>query len=346
MRAAWQGGELLSLTLEPDAESDTTPPSEFARRIQRHLSGESQDLREVPLHLNDVSSFARKVYRAAQEIPPGQVRTYGELAQALDSPGGTRAVGTALGRNPFLLVVPCHRVVGAGGNQGGFSAPGGLATKRRFLALEGYGVESLWDSDELEEGRRYLVKQARLGAIVEAVGPCPLQPLYPDQPFAALARNVVYQQLAGSAAQAIERRVQALGSVPFPSPGEMLALPDESLRQTGLSGPKISALRALSKAVLEGTLDVERLRWLPDDMVVEEVSKIKGLGSWSAEMFLLFHLGRRDLLPVKDLGIRKGFQRLFQSRELPTPSQMQRWSKPWRPYRSLACWYLWRSLEL
>ncbi len=346
IRAQWDQGELQKLSLEPEADVDSTEPTPFARRVQAHLRGQKEDFRDIPLSLARLTPFAQKVYRTAQEIPPGQVRTYGELAEALGSPGSTRAVGTALGKNPFLLVVPCHRIVGAGKNQGGFSAPGGLTTKRRFLALEGHGVESLWDEGLLDEGFRHLLRDAHLGPIVEAVGPCPLQPLYPNEPFAALARNVLYQQLAGSAAKAIENRVRELGQAPFPLPAELLALPEERLRQAGLSGPKIAALRALSQAVLEQTLRVNELRWLPDDLVVEEVSKIKGLGSWSAEMFLLFHLGRRDLLPVKDLGIRKGFQRLFGSKELPTPVQMERWSRPWRPYRSLACWYLWRSLEL
>lgn len=346
VRAEWEQSELSRLTLEPEAAVDPGQPSPFARRVQGHLRGERDDFRDVPLALKSLTPFAQKVYRRAQEIPPGRVLTYGELAKAIDSPGSTRAVGTALGKNPFLLVVPCHRIVGAGTSKGGFSAPGGLDTKRRFLALEGYGVESLWDGNQLEEGRCYLLQDARLGPIVEAVGPCSLEPLYPDAPFAALARNVLYQQLAGSAAKAIENRVRELAPPPFPRPEEILALPEERLREAGLSGAKVAALRALSQAVLGETLRADELRWLPDDLVVEEVSKVKGLGSWSAEMFLLFHLGRRDLLPVKDLGIRKGFQALFGSKDLPTPTQMERWAKPWRPYRSLACWYLWRSLEL
>jgi 3-methyladenine DNA glycosylase/8-oxoguanine DNA glycosylase len=251
-----------------------------------------------------------------------------------------------LGKNPFLLIVPCHRVLASGQTMGGFSAPGGVATKAMMLAAEGYGVESLWDPGQMERGMAHLGGDKKLGPVLKAVGPCPLRPMYPDHPFAALARNVLFQQLAGSAARAIEARVQTLGQPPFPGPETLLALPQADLRAAGLSGPKIQALWALSRAVLEGSLKVEELRLLPDAQVVEEVSKVKGLGSWSAEMFLLFHLGRRDLLPVKDLGIRKGFQRVFGGKELPGVEQMERWARPWRPYRSLASWYLWRSLEL
>lgn len=346
MRAEWEEGRLVGLALAPDLEADSGKPSPFARRVEAHFHGAKDDFVDLCLKTETLTPFAQRVYQAAREISPGTVLTYGELAHKLASPGSTRAVGTALGRNPFLLVVPCHRIVGATANAGGFSAPGGLTTKSLMLAAEGYGVESLWDPGEMERAHKQLRSDPRLGPTVEKVGPCPLQPLYPRNPFAALARNVLYQQLAGSAARAIENRVKGLGSPPFPQPQEMLALPFDRLREAGLSGPKIAALQALSSVVLEGELKVEELKMLPDDQVVAEVSKVKGLGSWSAEMFLLFHLGRRDLLPVKDLGIRKGFQNIFASRELPTPAQMERWSRPWRPYRSLACWYLWRSLEL
>lgn len=345
MEAQWREGRLARLVLSPQARPvDSASCSPLARRVQAHLRGEIQDFRDTPLEMDGLTPFAQRVYRAAQEVPAGRVSSYGELARALESPGATRAVGSALGKNPFLLVVPCHRVLGGQG-MGGFSAPGGVATKSLMLAAEGYGVESLWSPGEMEAGTALLRADRRLGPVVEMVGPCPLQPLYPDHPFAALARNVLYQQLAGSAARAIEARVKALGAAPFPGPEELLALSETDLRGAGLSSAKISALRALSQAVLEGFLKVEELRLLPDSMVVHEVSKVKGLGSWTAEMFLLFHLGRRDLLPVKDLGIRKGFGKLYGLAELPEVTKMERWAKPWRPYRSLASWYLWRSLE-
>lgn len=353
MEAQWEQGQLAGLALRPEASPDPgSGPSPLARRVQAHLEGDLQDFRDTPLAMPGLTPFARRVYRAAQEIAPGTVATYGQLAEKLSPPGSAaggaaRAVGTALGKNPFLLIVPCHRVVASGGKSlGGFSAPGGLTTKALMLAAEGYGVESLWQAGQLEAGASLLRADPDLGPLVEAVGPCPLGALYSEHPFAALARNVLYQQLAGSAARAIEQRVKALGSAPFPSPHELLALPEASLRAAGLSGPKIAALKALSQAVLEGSLKVEALRLLPDQQVVEEVSRVRGLGSWSAEMFLLFHLGRRDLLPVKDLGIRKGFQRVFGWSELPDAARMERRARRWRPYRSLASWYLWRSLEL
>ena len=123
----------------PDAEEGSPPPSvaETAAAIARLLDGEPVDLSPAPLELDAVADFERQVYAAALAIPPGQVRTYGEIAQAIGRPGAARAVGVALGRNPFPIIVPCHRVLAAGGRSGGFSAPGGVATKFRMLQIEG-----------------------------------------------------------------------------------------------------------------------------------------------------------------------------------------------------------------
>jgi O-6-methylguanine DNA methyltransferase len=346
LEGQWREGRLQRLQLLPQPAPTSGKLSPLAKQVQAHFQGQPQDFLNVPLDTTALSPFATQVYRAAQKVPAGSVATYADLARAIGSPGATRAVGTALGKNPFLLVVPCHRVLSSGAGLGGFSAPGGATTKALMLAAEGYGVESLWDQNRMQEGTAFLQADPRLGPLIARVGPCTLQASYPDHPFAALARNVLYQQLAGSAARAIEKRVAALGQSPFPGPERLLALPHADLRAAGLSGPKIEALWALSRAVLEGHLRVEELRLLPDQQVVEAVSQVRGLGSWSAEMFLMFHLGRRDLLPVKDLGIRKGFARLFGRANLPEPAQMERWAKPWRPYRTLASWYLWRSLEL
>ncbi len=118
----------------------STPPAEIAEiivRLRKHLSGEVQDLRDVAIDLDGVAPFAQRVYEAAREIPPGETRTYGELAKALRVPGAARAIGQALGKNPLPIIIPCHRVLAAGGRPGGFSAFGGRATKARLLAIEG-----------------------------------------------------------------------------------------------------------------------------------------------------------------------------------------------------------------
>jgi O-6-methylguanine DNA methyltransferase len=344
MEARWKGRKLASLKFSEQPRTDCTKP--LATSIQAHLAGEPQDFSDLELCYQDVSPFAQQVYRAARAVPCGSTTTYGEISKSLSKPGASRAVGTALGHNPFLIIVPCHRVLASGGKLGGFSAPGGVRTKELMLASEGVGVESLWDSGELERATIHLKTCPRLGPVIDAVGACPLKPSFPKHPFASLARSILYQQLAGSAAAAIERRVIALGSDPFPTAQEFLQLSEERLRGAGVSGPKMATLKRLSRAVIDQQLQPDRLRYLPNSHVEEQISSVKGLGNWSARMFLLFHLGRRDVFPVKDLGIRKGVQLLFGTRDLPNPTFMERKSKPWRPYRSLASWYLWRSLEI
>ena len=209
MRAQWVQQRLASLNFLP-SEDSTQPdprPSDFAGKVCDHLRGIPHSFDEVAVLEQNLTEFAQTVYRAAREIPSGRTTTYGEIAKAIGKPGASRAVGTALGNNPFLLVVPCHRVLARNGGLGGFSAPGGVQTKELMLAAEGYGVESLWQPGELERARQHLVRCAKLGPVIERVGPCDLTPLYPDDPFAALARAVLYQQLATSAARAIETRL-------------------------------------------------------------------------------------------------------------------------------------------
>lgn len=345
LQAGWREGELESLKLLESPKEGHDATSELGQKLLKHLAGTSQDFSDVPLSHHNLTDFAAGVYQTARTIPAGSTATYLDLAKTLNNPGAVRAVGGALGKNPFLIVVPCHRILASGGKMGGFSAPGGCHTKEILLAAEGYGTESLFQDDQMEAAQAHLSECPRLGPIIEKAGPCPLKPLYPNSPFGALARAVLYQQLAGSAAKAIEDRVKKLGSAPFPTAQELAKLSYEGLRGAGVSGPKIRTLKTLAQAVLEGELQPETLHLLPNSQVEAEVSKIKGLGPWSARMFLLFHLGRRDVFPVKDLGIRKGFQELFGGKDLPKPGTMERRSKRWRPYRSLASWYLWRSLE-
>lgn len=333
----------LRLVEEPSQKEDPVL-SPLAQRMKRHLWGEVQDFSDVELDLTSITPFAQKVYAEARRIAPGHVKSYGDLAKALGSPGAARAVGTALGRNPFLIVVPCHRVLGSQGAWGGFSAPGGIRTKSLLLAAEGYGTESMWDKGQLQQGLELLRNDAMLKPLIEGLPPYPAEPRYPKAPFAALARGVLYQQISTGAARSIEERVRLLGSAPFPTADEVLNLKDEAFRQAGLSGPKVSALKALATATVSGQLLVDELHLLPDEVVTEEVCRIKGLGSWTAEMFLFFHLGRRDLLPVKDLGVRKGFKLVFGLEDLPSPRLMTHKAKAWRPYRSLASWYFWRVL--
>jgi DNA-3-methyladenine glycosylase II len=165
-------------------------------------------------------------------------------------------------------------------------------------------------------------------------------------PYEAIARAIVGQQLSTKAAGSIwERLLEVLGGG-TPSPGALLAADPDDLRGAGLSWSKVAYLRDLAERVQDGELDPERLRELGDDDVVEELTRIKGVGRWTAEMFLIFNLGRPDVLAAGDLGIRRAVQRTYELDALPDAAEMERIAEPWRPHRTLACLYLWRSLHV
>lgn len=155
----------------------------------------------------------------------------------------------------------------------------------------------------------------------------------------------MYQQLAGGAADAIRARFVKLYGGRFPAPARLLATPDGALRNAGLSGRKIEYMKDLASRVAGGRIDLAALSEMGDEEVVSQLSEVKGIGRWTAEMFLIFHLGRPDVLPVGDLGLRKAMQKTYSLRSLPPPEKMVKIAEPWRPYRSVATWYLWKSLD-
>jgi DNA-3-methyladenine glycosylase II len=167
----------------------------------------------------------------------------------------------------------------------------------------------------------------------------------PADPYGALLRSIVGQQLSTKAARSIYERLTALFDGAAPSPRALLDADPEELRTAGLSRAKVAYLRDLAERVEDGDLELERLAELPDEEVFEQLTAVKGLGRWTADMFLIFHLGRPDVLPVGDLGIRRAAQRAYGLEELPSPAELERIAEPWRPWRSLACLYLWRSLD-
>jgi DNA-3-methyladenine glycosylase II len=200
---------------------------------------------------------------------------------------------------------------------------------------------------EFAKARRSLMRRdARLSAVIKRVGPCRLHESRTRHPFAALVRAVISQQLSGKAAQTIHDRVVALvGGVEQLSPSTLAAVDPVALRAAGLSRQKISYLLDLSAHVGDGRLNLDALEDLPDEDVITAITAVRGFGQWSAEMFLMFRLNRPDVFPVGDLGIVKGMQKLYGMKKRPTPRTMARLAEPWRPYRSVAAWYLWRILE-
>ena len=167
----------------------------------------------------------------------------------------------------------------------------------------------------------------------------------PGDAYGALLRSIVGQQLSTKAAATIYGRMLELFDGHAPTPLQLLAADPDKIRAAGLSRPKINYLRDLAQHVEDGELELELLDELPDEAVIEQLTAVKGIGEWSAHMFLMFHLGRPDVLPVGDQGIRRAVQLQYGLRKLPDPKRLEKIARRWRPYRTLACLYLWSSLD-
>jgi len=198
--------------------------------------------------------------------------------------------------------------------------------------------------DDVRRAQRALMRRdPALGALIKRVGPCGLVDPRPHDPFADLVRVILSQQLSTKAADTIFRRVAALADGVHDLTGARLLRVDaDALRAAGVSRPKISYLHDLAARVGDGRLDLAAFDALPDEDVIASITAVKGLGRWSADMYLMFRLNRPDVLPVGDLGIVRGFQKLYGMRRPPAERTMVRLAERWRPWRSIGCWYLWR----
>jgi 3-methyladenine DNA glycosylase/8-oxoguanine DNA glycosylase len=185
----------------------------------------------------------------------------------------------------------------------------------------------------------------QLAAVIDVVGPCRYATRAEGTHLGALVRAIVYQQLSGKAAATIHQRLRALFGDRDPTASELLATPEETLRGVGLSRQKLGYLRDLAQRVENGALPVDNLHELDDDALTNALVEVKGIGRWTAQMFLMFRLGRPDVLPDLDLGIQKGLQRAYRLRKRPTPRRVLEIGAKWAPYRTVAAWYLWRLLD-
>ena len=187
-----------------------------------------------------------------------------------------------------------------------------------------------------------------MAGLIARIGPVSIERRRRGRPkgdaYGTLLRAIVGQQLSVKAAATIFERILALHEGHVPAPSELLDTDEQALRGAGLSGRKVEYVKDLARHVLSGELEVERLGYLTDEKVIEEVTAVRGLGVWTAHMFLIFHLERDDVLPVGDLGIRSAIKNEYGLDELPTPAEMEAMAEPWRPHRTLACLYLWESV--
>jgi 3-methyladenine DNA glycosylase/8-oxoguanine DNA glycosylase len=220
--------------------------------------------------------------------------------------------------------------------------------KRRFQPAPIAGGAEGLPYDVAAALRHLTAADPPMGELIRQVGPYRLQ-LDSEQPlYEALSESIIYQQLSGKAAGTIAGRVRALyAPKPFPEPADVLATADEELRACGLSRNKLMALQDLARHTLSGTVpDLAESHHLEDDALIERLTKVRGIGQWTVEMLLMFRLGRPDVLPAADLGVRKGFARTFGLAEMPTPKSLLAHGERWRPFRTVASWYLWRATEL
>jgi len=184
-----------------------------------------------------------------------------------------------------------------------------------------------------------------LARVIDSVGPCRMPVRNEGTHFQALIRSIVFQQLSGKAAGTIHSRFVALFDGTGPEPAALLVFADDALRGVGLSRQKIGYLRDLAQKVVSGELPLDHVDQLGDDELIDHLVQVKGIGRWTAQMFLMLRLGRRNVLPELDLGIQNAIRRAYGKRKRPSPKQVRTIGAKWSPHSSVACWYLWRSLE-
>jgi len=192
----------------------------------------------------------------------------------------------------------------------------------------------------------HLSKDKHLDAFVRGYGPLKFRRVHSKDPFRALAESIIYQQISGAAAATILQKFKNLfPRTKFPTPKDILKIKEAKLRTAGLSGQKVSYIKDLALKFKDGTIEPMKFKRMSDQEIVEHVVRVKGVGEWTAQMFLMFTLGRPDVLPTGDLAIQKAFQKLFKLKKKPSPVRMQQLSKNWTGHRTVACFYLWRTLD-
>jgi len=194
-----------------------------------------------------------------------------------------------------------------------------------------------------EEEVSLLRSDKKLGPLIRRIGPCSMR--ITKNPFQTLVEAIIYQQLSEASATAITKRFLKLYKK-FPTPRQVNNTTDKKLKDIGLSGTKINYIKGLSKLIIQKKIDFKKIAKLNDQQVIEELTKIKGIGNWTTQIYLMFCLQRKDVFPVGDLGIQKGIRDLFSLKDLPDPKTMEKFSARWKPNRSIACWYIWKSQRI
>ncbi len=220
-------------------------------------------------------------------------------------------------------------------------------TRRFESSVESAALLNQLPFDAVAAAKVIAKADKNMARVIKAVGPCRLELQAMHNSFESLLESIVYQQLTGKAAATIMGRVKGLYKDKFPSPAQVLKTTDETFRSVGLSGAKTAAIKDLADKTKKGLLpDLDALAEMNDAEIVEKLTAVRGIGEWTVHMLLIFKLGRPDVMPNNDYGVRKGFARAYELDELPSPRFLLEHSEIWRPYRSVASWYLWRVLDL
>ncbi len=187
---------------------------------------------------------------------------------------------------------------------------------------------------------------AKLRKLIDRVGPCKLELQHMQNTFETLLESIVYQQLTGKAAATIVGRLKLLYGSQFPTPQEIIDTADDTIRAVGLSRAKLAAVKDLAEKACTGLIpEIDQLQLMEDQEIIDKLTNVRGIGEWTVQMLLIFRLGRPDILPINDYGVRKGYGLTFAKGELPAPREVLKHGERWRPWRTLASWYLWRSLD-
>lgn len=340
-------------------ENPKPPIVKAITQIQNYFAGEAFNFSRIKLDFSSCPPFHQMVYAELLKVPPGSTTTYKELAIRCQNPKGSRAVGQAVGKNPLVLLIPCHRVIKSDATLGGFSAAGGIEQKIAMLELEDVQVirtpktivapPLLLEDVNIDEALEFLGNtDANMKRLIAKVPRFSITPDSMSSTFQALLESIVYQQLTGKAAATIFSRLLGLfgcqGSI---TPLDIVRAKDSELRSAGLSGSKTAAIRDLAEFALAGKLpEVTEMKKMSNNRIVNCLTAIKGIGRWTVEMMLIFKLGRADIMAPGDYGLQKGLGIIRNQKTLPSPAQLGEAAKIWKPYRSIASWYLWRASEL
>lgn len=280
--------------------------------------------------------FQQCCWQALCAIPYGRTRSYGDQAKAVGNPKASRAVGMANNRNPLPIVIPCHRVVGSSGKLVGYA--GGLGIKEALLALE--AQNSRWIEFGKKEIDHLCKADPALKQVIRAIAP-PDYGMIPDL-FTALVRNIVGQQISGKAFASVWARAQQQwGQI---TPQNLNQMTTDQLCAAGISGRKAEYIHSAAQAVVEGRLDLNELAQMSDETAIEALCALKGVGRWTAEMLLMFSLGRRDVLSYGDYGIRAGLCRIHGlAEEELTKEKFEQYRRLYSPHGTVVSLYLWAA---